>query len=83
MDEITRDVREGGVKEILYADDMVFLGGDWIKVENKYFRWKKAMKEKDMKVNVCKTKVFLYWLSGGIFSLCQISVLPAKLEGTA
>ena len=25
MDEITNDVREGGVKELLYADDLVLL----------------------------------------------------------
>jgi len=33
MDEITRDVKDGGVKEILYADDLVFLGDDWTEVD--------------------------------------------------
>jgi len=32
MDEITRDVTEGGVKEILNADDLFFLEDDWTKV---------------------------------------------------
>jgi len=57
IDEIIRDVREGGVKEILYADDLV-LEDDWTEVENRYSRWKRAMKEKGMKVKVCKTKAF-------------------------
>jgi len=38
MDEISRDVREGGVKEILYADDLVLLVDEWIEVENRYSR---------------------------------------------
>jgi len=58
MDETSRDVREGGVNEILYADDLVLLGNDWTEVENRYFGWKRAMKEKGMKVNDCKTKAF-------------------------
>jgi len=57
MDEITRDMR-GGVKEILYADELVLLGDDRTEVENMYSEWKRAMKEKGMKVNVCKTKAF-------------------------
>jgi len=36
MDKITRDVREGGVKETLYADDLVLLRDDWTEVENRH-----------------------------------------------
>jgi len=36
----------------------VLLGDDWTEVDNRYSRWKRAMKEKGMKVNVCKTKAF-------------------------
>jgi len=53
MDKITRHV-----KEILYAVDLVLLADDWTEVENRYSRWKRAMKEKGMKVNACKTKAF-------------------------
>jgi len=60
MNEISRDVKEGGVTEILYADDLILLGDDWTELENRYSRWKRAIKEKGMKANVCKTKVF-YW----------------------
>ena len=33
MKEITKDVREGGVKELLYADDLVLLRDSWEEVE--------------------------------------------------
>ena len=59
MDEVTKDIREGVVKEMLYADDIVLLVGDnWEEVESRYTRWKKALQEKGMKINVNKTKAF-------------------------
>jgi len=59
MDEITRDAREGGIKEILYADDLVLLGDDWTEVENVYSRWKSTIKEKERHESKClQTKVF-------------------------
>ena len=33
MDEVTKDIREGVVKEILYADDIVLVGDNWEEVE--------------------------------------------------
>ena len=44
MDEVTRDIREGVVKELLYADDLILLGNSWEEVESRYARWKKALK---------------------------------------
>ena len=58
MDDITKDVREGGVKELLYADGLVLLGDSWEEVEMRYAQWKKTMTEKRLKVNVIKTKAF-------------------------
>ena len=58
MDKITKDKREDGVKKLLYADDLVLLQYSWKKVEMRYARWKKAMTEKGLKVNVKKTKAF-------------------------
>jgi hypothetical protein len=58
MDEVTKDVREGVVKEFLYADDLVLLGDSWQEVEERYARWKKALEGKGLKVNVNKTKAF-------------------------
>ena len=59
MDEVTKEVRDGIVKEILYADDLVLLGDGWQEVEERYARWKKALEEKGLKVNVGKTKAFV------------------------
>jgi len=36
MDEVTKNIREGLVKEISYADDLVLLGDDWKEVELQY-----------------------------------------------
>ena len=38
MEKTTEDVRKGGVKEVLYADDLVLLGDSWKKVEKRYAR---------------------------------------------
>ena len=43
---------------MLYADDIVLVGDNWEEVESRYTRWKKALQEKGMKINVNKTKVF-------------------------
>ena len=58
MDEVTKDIREGVTKEMRYADDIVLVGDNWEEVESRYTRWKKALQEKGMKINVNKTKAF-------------------------
>ena len=58
MDAVTKDIREGVVKEILYADDLVLVGDNWKEVESRYTRWKKALQDEGMKINVNKTKAF-------------------------
>ena len=60
MDEITTDIRKGDVKELLYAD-FALLQVSWVDGEERYMQWKKAMKEKSLKVNVKKSKDFLHW----------------------
>ena len=61
IDGITKDVREGGIKELLYVDHLVLLGYSWEKVEMRYARWKKAMTEKRFESKCEKDKGFLYW----------------------
>ena len=34
MDEVTKDIREGVVKEMLYANDNVLVGDNWVEVES-------------------------------------------------
>ena len=36
MDEVTKDIREGVVKKMLYADDLVLVGDNWKEVEFRY-----------------------------------------------
>ena len=55
MDVFTKDVREKGVKELLYADDLGLLGDSW-EVENKQDG--KGSDRNGQKVNAKKTKVF-------------------------
>ena len=63
IDKIIKDVREGVVKELLYAnaDKLILRGDSWDEVGKSYTRWKRAMTEKGLKVNVKKMKVFFYW----------------------
>ena len=58
IDEITKDVKESGVKELLHADDLVLLRDSREETEMRYAQWKKATTEKGMKVNVKKTMAF-------------------------
>ena len=48
MDAITENV-EKGMKEFLYADDLVIMGDSWEEVEEKYVRWKDALESKGLK----------------------------------
>jgi len=59
MDGVTKNIREGLVKEILYAEDLVLLGDDWKEVESRYSKWKKVLLEKGMKVNIKRQKRFV------------------------
>ena len=55
MDVLTEDVTGGSLMELLYADDIV-LCGESFNVMDKYGRWKNAVEEKGLRVNVDKTK---------------------------
>ena len=48
MNEITKDIREGGVKEYLYTDDLVLFEDSW-KVQMRYALGKRVMTGKDLK----------------------------------
>ena len=55
---MTKHIRERVVKELLYADDLVLDGDNWKEVASRYTRWKKALQDKEVKINVNKTKAF-------------------------
>ena len=75
MDEITKEAREGSVKELLYSDDLVLPGHSWEEIEKKFARWKKVMTEKDLFVNVKKTKAFVLARTVAVYAskfLCSV-----------
>ena len=56
MDVLTEDVRDGSLRKLLYADDLVLCGESLNEVMDKYGRCKNAVEGKGLRVNVDKTK---------------------------
>ena len=59
MEEVSKQVRRGGVWEMLYADDLVLTGESRGEVEEMFGRWKEAMELRGLKVNIAKTKLMV------------------------
>ena len=55
MDVLTEEVW-GGCRCLMYAGDVVLVGESMDEVMSAYGRWKHALEEKGLKVNVVKTK---------------------------
>ena len=64
MDAVCGEVMEGLLFEILYADDLVLMADSMEELEMKFDRWKVAIEEKGMKVNMGKTKVMVSGAGG-------------------
>ena len=58
MNEITKE-EEGGVGELLCADDLVLLGDGWEESKERNAQWKGEMTEKGLKVDVKGTTLFV------------------------
>ena len=56
MDVLTKDVKDGSLMKLLYADDLVLCGESFNEVMDKYGRWKNAVDGKGLRVNVDKIK---------------------------
>ena len=56
MDALTKDVRDGSLMELLYADDLVLWKKSLNDVMDKYKRWENAVEGKGLRVNADKTK---------------------------
>ena len=75
VDVVTEFAREGALRELLYADDLV-LASEAIKgLRTKFIKWKEAFLSKGLKVNLWKTKVKV---CGGITEdgMCKSKVDP-------
>jgi hypothetical protein len=59
MDVVCRDIMEGLLFEILYADDLVLMADSMEELQLKFDRWKSVIERKGLKVNMGKTKVMV------------------------
>ena len=66
VDVITESAREGLMKEVLYADDLVLMSETIEKLREKFRKWKEAFKSKGMKVDLGKKKVMVSGSEGEI-----------------
>ena len=57
LEEVTKEARQGGVKELLYADDLVLTGESREEVGRMLTEWKRAMESKGLRINMEKTKM--------------------------
>ncbi|XP_006813953.1 uncharacterized protein LOC102807557, partial [Saccoglossus kowalevskii] len=59
IDVVTESAREGLMREMLYADDLVLMDDTMEGLREKFVKWKKAFESKGLKVNLRKTKVMV------------------------
>ncbi|XP_006819864.1 uncharacterized protein LOC102808533, partial [Saccoglossus kowalevskii] len=59
IDVVTESAREGLMREMLYADDLVLMDDTMEGLREKFVKWKKAFESKGLKVNLGKTKVMV------------------------
>ena len=56
LDEIAKVVDKEQLMELLYADDLVLIGRTQDEVKEKFSKWKEALEQKRLKVNLSKTR---------------------------
>ena len=56
VDVVTEHAREGLLNEILYADDLVLTSESLEDLRERFQRWRSAVEDKGLKVNVGKTR---------------------------
>ncbi len=59
MQEATKGARREGLKELLYADNLVLMAESEEEAEEKFSAWKREMERRGMRVNIEKTKVVM------------------------
>ena len=55
VDVSTENARRGVVNELLYADGLVLMSKDMEYLKERFWNWKDALENKDLKVNTRKT----------------------------
>ena len=69
IDALSNEIKEGTLREILYADDLVLIA-ETVE-EQKNYTWKSALESKGLKVSLVKTKVMVSVIG-------QISINPSS-----
>ena len=59
LDVFTEFARDGALRELLYADDLVLMSETIEGLRNKFLKWKEAFEIKCLKVNLGKFKVMV------------------------
>ena len=59
LDVISEEFREGLLKELLFADDLVLMADSEEELQEKWLRWQVGMERKGLKVNTGKTEVMV------------------------
>ena len=59
MEALTREIREGLPRKILYGDDLMLVVESMESLKKKVLAWKEQLKNKEKRLNVKKTKVML------------------------
>ena len=66
VDVVTEHAIEGFLNEILYADDLVLMSESLDELREKFQRWRSALEDKGLKMNVGKTKMMVSGTEGEI-----------------
>ena len=59
VDVVTEFAREGALRDLLYADDLVVMRETIVGLRNKFLKLKEAFESKGLKVNLGKTTVMV------------------------
>jgi len=57
MDELTKEIRQGVPRELMFADDLALTKASELAVMGVFEEWKAAMESNGLKVNMEKTKL--------------------------
>ena len=66
VDVVTEHAREGSSNEILYVDDLVLMSESLEDLRERFQKWRSALEDKGLKVNVGKTKMMVSGMEGEI-----------------
>ena len=73
---VTENVRKGLMKEVLYADDLVLISETMQGLKERFLKWKSALENKGLKMNLEKAKVMVWGSDGEVI---QSRIYPCAI----